>query len=152
MEHDLQKQIVKLLRWNGILTLGTDVMSGLQFVNTVNQRYGFINHHKALGYTVGQADLVLLLKDGETVLVELKDGNKNNQTQEQKNFEAEARRLGHNYVVWRSFADAQNFVHGYKILLLREKVNVLDNQKNSGLEQKDVSNKHSDNAEAQTVE
>lgn len=138
-EHDLQKQIVRLLRWNGILTVETDVMSGLQFVKTVNQRYGFINHHKAMGMTKGQPDIILLLKDGETVLVELKDGHKNNQTQEQKDFEAGARQLGHNYVVWRSFADAQNFIHGYKILLLREKVNVLDNQKNSGLEQKDVS-------------
>lgn len=114
-EHDLQKQIVGYLRSNGILTIGTDVMSGLMFFGK-NQvgRMCFINHHKRMGYTVGQPDLVLLLKDGETLLVELKDGNKNKQRKEQEVFEVLSKIRHHNYVVWRRFQDAVDFVRGYK--------------------------------------
>lgn len=114
-EHDLQKQIVGYLISKGIVTIGTDVMSGLMFFGK-NQigRMCFINHHKRMGYTVGQPDLVLLLNDGETLLVELKDGKNNNQSAEQKYFECMARNRGHNYVVWRKFQDAVDFVRGYK--------------------------------------
>ena len=116
-EHDLQKQIVGYLRANGILTIGTDVMSGLMFFgnNQIN-RMRFINHHKRMGYTVGQPDLVLLLKDGETLLVEVKDGSKGHQSAEQKYFDAVSRTINHNYVVWRSIKDAVDFVSGYKKL------------------------------------
>jgi hypothetical protein len=79
-------------------------------------RYGFINHHKRMGYTVGQPDLVLLLNDGETLLVELKDGNKNKQSQEQEYFEVLAKIRHHNYVVWKKFEDAVDFVKGYRKL------------------------------------
>lgn len=113
-EHDLQKQIVSYLRGQGILTIGTDVMSGLMFFGK-NQigRMCFINHHKRMGYTVGSPDLVLLLNDGETLLVELKDGN-NKQRKDQEVFECMARKRGHNYVVWRKFEDAVDFVNGYR--------------------------------------
>ena len=114
-EHDLQKQIVSYLRGQGILTIDTDVMSGLMFLgNNQRMRYGFINHHKRMGYTAGQADLILLLNDGETLLVELKDGKNNNQSEEQKYFESMARNRGHNYVVWRKFEDAVDFIRGYR--------------------------------------
>lgn len=114
-EHDLQKQIVGYLRSNGILTIGTDVMSGLMFFGK-NQigRMCFINHHKRMGYTVGQPDLVLLLNDGKTLLVELKDGNKNKQSQEQEYFEVLAKIRSHNYVVWKKFEDAVEFVNANK--------------------------------------
>lgn len=114
-EHDLQKQIVGYLRSNGILTIGTDVMSGLMFFGK-NQtgRMCFINHHKRMGYTIGQPDLVLLLNDGKTLLVELKDGNKNKQSQEQEYFEVLAKIRSHNYVVWKKFEDAVEFVNANK--------------------------------------
>ena len=116
-EHNLQKQIVGYLRGQGILTIDTDVMSGLMFLgNSQRMRYGFINHHKRMGYTVGQPDLVLLLNDGETLLVELKDGNKNKQSQEQEYFEVLAKIRSHNYVVWKKFEDAVDFVKGYRKL------------------------------------
>ena len=116
-EHILQKQIVGYLRSNGILTIGTDVMSGLMFFgnNQIN-RMRFINHHKRMGYTVGQPDIVLLLKDGETLLVEVKDGSKGHQSAEQKYFDAASKTINHNYVVWRSIKDAVDFVSGYKKL------------------------------------
>ena len=116
-EHNLQKQIVSYLRGQGILTIDTDVMSGLMFLgNNQRMRYGFINHHKRMGYTAGSPDLVLLMKDGETLLVELKDGKNNNQSEEQKYFEGMARNRGHNYVVWRSVQDAIDFIEGYEKL------------------------------------
>lgn len=121
-EHILQKLIVGYLRSNGILTIGTDVMSGLMFLgnpklpSVQKKRMIYINHHKRLGYTTGQPDIVLLLKDGETLLVEVKDGNNNDQTPEQCYFETLASQRQHNYVVWRSVQDAVDFVQGYKKL------------------------------------
>jgi hypothetical protein len=121
-EHTLQKQIVGYLRSNGILTISTDVMSGLMFLgnpklpSVQKKRMIYINHHKSLGYTAGQPDIVLLLKDGETLLVELKDGKKGKQSSEQGYFEVLAKLRSHNYVVWRSVQDAVDFVQGYKKL------------------------------------
>lgn len=119
-EHNLQKRIVGHLRSNGILTIGTDVMAGLMFLGNPKMprvrktRMIYINHHKSLGYTVGQPDIVLLLKDGKTLLVEIKDGDNNDQTSEQRYFETLASLRMHNYVVWRKFEDAVEFVNANK--------------------------------------
>jgi hypothetical protein len=114
-EHILQKQIVALLRKNGIDTVGCDVMSGLMFAGgDINKRYAFISHQKAIGATKGQPDLILLLKDGETLLVELKNGKQGSQSLEQKKFQERCMEIGHNYVVWRKFEDAVDFVNGYR--------------------------------------
>lgn len=114
-EHILQKQIVALLRKNGIDTVGCDVMSGLMFAGgDINKRYAFISHQKAIGATKGQPDLILLLKDGETLLVELKNGKQGSQTLEQKMFQERCVKIGHNYVVWRKFEDAVDFIKGYR--------------------------------------
>ena len=119
-EHNLQKQIVQMLRFNGILTIDTDVMSGLQFLpRDVQKRYQYVGHHKSLGYTSGQPDLVLLLAQGEVVFVEMKAG-KGVQSVEQKIFQKAAEKLGHNYLVWRSLDDGLNFIRGYKKVLARE--------------------------------
>ena len=119
-EHRFQIQAVSALRWNGVTTVDCDVMSGLQFLPTnTPKRYGFVNFHKAAGYTVGQPDLILLLKDGETLLVELKDGKKGKQSDEQKYFEFKVLGLGHNYVVWRSMDDVLEFIKGYKTMILK---------------------------------
>lgn len=116
-EHILQKQIVALLRRNGIDTVGCDVMSGLMFAGRdINKRYAFISHQKAIGATKGQPDLILLLKDGETLLVELKNGKQGSQSLEQKKFQERCIKIGHNYVVWRSVQDAIDFIEGYKKL------------------------------------
>lgn len=114
-EHDLQKQIVMLLKRVGILTIETDVMSGLQFlpVNTA-ARFRFVAHHKSMGYVSGQPDLILLLRDGETLLVELKNGKAGKQSLDQKLFQERCNRLSHNYVVWRSYKDALDFIDGYR--------------------------------------
>ncbi len=118
-EHILQKQIAALLRWNGIITIETDVMSGLQFLpRDVAKRYQFVAYHKAMGYTAGQPDLVLLFAGGETIFVELKAG-KGKQSFEQKAFQQSAERLGHNYLIWNSLQNAADFVKGYKNILAK---------------------------------
>ena len=114
-EHILQKQIVNLLRKSGIVTVGCDVMSGLMFAGKdLAKRYTFIAHHKAIGATIGQPDLILLLRDGETLLVELKNGKQGKQSLEQKLFQERCNKLNHNYVVWRDYKDALDFIDGYR--------------------------------------
>lgn len=122
-EHNLQKQIAALLRWNGIITIETDVMSGLQFLpRDVAKRYQFVAHHKAMGYTAGQPDLVILLSSGETVLIELKSAI-GKQSFEQKAFQQSAERLGHNYLVWNSLQNGLDFIKGYKNILAKGVMN-----------------------------
>jgi hypothetical protein len=113
-EHILQRDIVEKLQDAGILTVGTDVMSGLMlFGKNQVARMRFINHHHKMGYVNGQPDLILLLDGGETLLVELKV-NKNKQSSDQEQFEYLAKIRGHNYVVWRSTQDAVDFIRGYR--------------------------------------
>ena len=120
-EHVLQKQVVGYLRSQGFLTIGTDVMSGLMFLGNPKNprvrknRYTYINHHKGLGYTSGQPDLVILLPEGKTLLVEFKNGDEYDQSAEQCYFETLASLRQHNYVVWRCFEDAVEFIEGLKI-------------------------------------
>lgn len=120
-EHSLQKQVVQALNFNRIMHAETDVMSGLMFLGKdTARRIAFINHHKALGWVKGCPDLVIILTNGETLWVELKDGNNNNPTFEQKAFMASLQRLGHNVAVWRTMDDCLNFIKGYKKVLARE--------------------------------
>ena len=120
-EHQLQREIVQKLHDAGILTYEGDAMSGLQFIPDTSwsnrkKRISFINHHYSIGYTKGQPDLLLVLKHGETLFVELKNGKKGCQTLEQKVFQGKCGQLGHTYVVWRSVQDAEDFIEGYKKL------------------------------------
>lgn len=114
-EHKLQKEIVKLLKYKGIDTIGCDVMSGLMFTGKdLKKRISFIEHHKAIGATVGQPDIVLLLDDGEVLLVEVKNGDKGILSPEQKRFREKCLKKGHTYVVWRKIEDAIEFTRGLK--------------------------------------
>lgn len=123
-EHKLQKAIVENLRWNGIRVVETDVMSGLMFLDKrPSTRYSFINHHKAMGWSKGVPDLILALNNGETLWVELKDGNNNDTTDEQEYWLLKLREIGHNAVVWRSQKDADDFIKSYKIMVLKGELN-----------------------------
>lgn len=71
-EHSFQKQLSNLLRAKGYYVIQTDVMSGLMFVGkNPNKRFSFINHHKAMGYTKGQPDLIAY-KNKKTFFIEVK--------------------------------------------------------------------------------
>lgn len=123
-EHILQKQIVQALRFNGFTTVNCDPMSGLKHLppNT-SKRYVFVNFLKDTGYSVGQPDIAILLRNGETLWVELKNGKKGRQSDEQKYFEEKAKWLGHNYVIWRTLDDAMAFIKGYRLMILKGEVN-----------------------------
>ena len=110
MEHDLQYSIVTYLRLHHVLCIENDAMSGLQFFSPKDgRRFAFINHHVKMGYEKGQADLMLLLKGGECVFVELKT-KQGRQSSEQKTFQHAVELLGFRYLIWRSLDDAIKFV------------------------------------------
>ena len=108
-EHDLQKNIVELLRYCGYTVFCLDVMGGLKFLtHTDNKRYAFINHYKSMGYTIGQPDLVILL-NGKVIFIEAKN-KKGQQTIEQKEVQSIVQSLGHIYLVWNTLEDTQKWI------------------------------------------
>jgi hypothetical protein len=108
-EHSLQYAIHNYLEYKKIIHFETDVMSGLQyFSHNDGRRFAFINHHKKLGYLVGQPDLIVL-KNG-VYFVELKT-SKGRQSKEQKELQKKLSTAGYNYLIWRSLDDCINFVN-----------------------------------------
>lgn len=64
------------------------------------------------GVMPGVSDLVVLLPEGRTVFIELKNPNrKGRQSPAQKDFEARAGLLGHEYLLWASWADVERFIN-----------------------------------------
>lgn len=119
-EHALQRMIVAALRWNNIPMVETDIMNGLKFLGKdTKKRMAFIQHHRALGWSKGIPDLIIALRNGETLWVELKDGDNNNPTKEQKDWINKLKSMGHNAVVWRTIDDALEFIKGYKTMILK---------------------------------
>lgn len=110
-EHDIQKSVVRLLRMTGAVVIGADVMDGLKFVAnyTDQRRFAFIKHHKEMGWTKGQPDLIFI-RDGHVFFVEMKNGT-GRQSPEQKEFQRQIEDAGQEYLVWRSLADAVNWLN-----------------------------------------
>lgn len=108
-EHRLQYAIHTLLSRFGIVHFETDVMDALKYFGR-NQRLrlGYISHHKKMGYTVGQPDLVVLAS-GKVYFVELKT-EKGRQSKEQRQFQEIVTAKGYNYLIWRSLDDCLNFI------------------------------------------
>lgn len=109
-EHDVQKDVVRLLKIAGCVLIGADVMDGLKFFsNADNRRYSFISHHKEMGYTKGQPDLVFVYRC-RTWFLEMKkpDGR---QSDEQKEFQQQIESQGQTYLVWRSVDDCVKFLN-----------------------------------------
>lgn len=110
-EHAFQFAVVRSLKATGFLLWNTDVMDALKFFKTKDpMRFAFISHHKNMGYTKGQSDLVVV-KKGRFWAVELKteDGR---QSKEQKQFQAECEKQGISYVIIRNFVDLEEFIKG----------------------------------------
>jgi len=103
LEHGLQVAIVSYLRINHIFVVA--IPNGGRRDAITGSRL------KSEGVVAGAPDLVLILEDGETVWVELKTET-GKQSPAQKVFQQELNRLSHNYLIWRSIADAVAFVQG----------------------------------------
>ena len=100
-EHDLQVAICKILDDYKIEYFAVP--------NGGKRHVGVAKKLKAEGVKAGVADLVILLKGGKTVFVELKMP-RNSQQDTQKNFEARLNKLGFKYLIWRSVNDAMEFI------------------------------------------
>lgn len=108
-EHALQYNIVRALKMSGFIVIDTDVMDALKFFGHKNyNRFNYINHHKNMGYTNGQADLIVG-KNGQFWALELKN-QKGRQSPEQKLFQARCEEQGLEYRVIRSIAEIEKFI------------------------------------------
>ena len=107
-EHLFQQQVIQYLHMFNIFVFETDVMDGLKFLSTQQQRLAFIQHHKNMGYVKGQPDLVAVLNN-KVVFIELKT-DKGRQSKEQKAVEQEIKNRGVDYIVVRSVEDLQNYL------------------------------------------
>lgn len=113
-EHDTQKAIVRLLRIAGCTIIGSDVMDGLKFFTDADRRrYAFINHHKEMGYTKGQPDLIFVFKN-RVYFAEMKTAT-GKQSPEQKEFQKQLEAAGQVYLVWRSVDDCVDFIKQQRI-------------------------------------
>lgn len=110
-EHSFQFAVVRMLKLSGFLFWNTDVMDALKFFKPNDpRRFAFIAHHKNMGYTKGQSDLVVV-KNGRFWAVELKT-EEGRQSKEQKLFQAECEKHGIQYVIIRNFVDLDEFIKG----------------------------------------
>lgn len=86
-EHVLSCQVARYLRMRGYITADCDVMSALKYlpVRDDRNRAMFVkSRSKDMGYTLGQADLVVINKYGDVSFLELKNGKAGKQSDNQK--------------------------------------------------------------------
>ncbi len=109
-EHSFQYSVVRMLRANGFLVIDTDVMDALKYLGSHNdrRRFSFISHHKNMGYTNGQSDLIVG-NNGHFWALELKTAT-GKQSQDQKLFQVMCERRGLSYRIIRSFQDVDEFI------------------------------------------
>ena len=111
-EHSLSCQVTKYLRIRGYVTSDCDVMSALKYLPVHNDRDRsmFVASRKAMGYTLGQSDLIVISKYGRITFLELKNGKAGKQSDNQKWFEQEIKYRGGNYEIIRDMDDCIKFV------------------------------------------
>lgn len=112
-EHVLSCQVARYLRMRGYITVDCDVMSALKYLPLKDDRNRamFVKSRKDMGYTLGQADLIVINKYGNVSFLELKNGKAGKQSDNQKYFEQEIKCRGGNYVLIRSLDDVVEFVN-----------------------------------------
>ena len=110
-EHALQYNIVRALKMSGFIVLDTDVMDALKYFGRNNaNRYAYIAHHKGMGYTKGQSDLIVG-KNGKFWALELKTAT-GRQSPEQREFQAKCQENGLDYRVIRGIQEIEEFIKG----------------------------------------
>ena len=108
-EHALQYNIVRALKAARFIMLDTDVMDALKFFGQKNMaRFAYISHHKNMGYTKGQSDLIVG-KAGKFYAIELKT-KLGRQSPEQRQFQEMCMQNGLDYRIIRSIADVESFI------------------------------------------
>lgn len=112
IEENNQNNITLFFRLNGGITIDTDVMSGLKFVNTPAKRIGFIAGHNRKGYTKGQPDLIVLI-NGQVLFIECKSDT-GRQSPEQKIVQEKITQQGFEYVIFRDVNDAEKWLENHK--------------------------------------
>lgn len=100
-EHALQVSTVRLLRFAGYTVFAVPNGGSRHKLEAAKL--------KREGVTAGVADLVIMLPTGKAVFVEMKT-TKGRQHDSQKIFQAEAERLGFDYLIWRSIDDAHAWI------------------------------------------
>jgi len=112
-EHVLSCQVARYLRIRGYITVDCDVMSALKYlpVRDDRNRAMFVKSRKDMGYTLGQADLVVINKYGDVSFLELKNGKAGKQSDNQKYFEEEVKCRGGKYELIRTIDDVVEFVN-----------------------------------------
>lgn len=108
-EHTFQYGVVRALQMSGFIVWNTDVMDALKFFGHKDaMRFAYIRHHKNMGYTKGQSDLVVA-KNGQFWAIELKTP-KGKQSKEQKQFQAICEFNGIQYIIIRNYTDLERFI------------------------------------------
>ncbi len=103
-EHEIQKQIVEYFRFKSYVTVCTDVMAALGYLQG-NKRFAFIKHYKDIGYTKGQSDIIVIKKN-KVIFIEVKS-KLGRQSDEQKQFQMLIEKAGIEYLLARSINDVQ---------------------------------------------
>ena len=113
-EHNLQFRVVEFLRLRKYIVVDTDIMDGLKYISgryrreTDNLRYAFIIHHKKMGYTKGQPDLIAM-RDGKVYCLELISQH-GKQSKEQKLYQEMCQKNNIPYIVVKDFADLKELL------------------------------------------
>lgn len=101
-EHYIQVDIHKLLNYEGIFHFAVP--------NGGARNLKVAAALKAEGVLAGVSDLVLVLPN-RIVFVEIKNGKDGRQSENQKLFEENVKKLGFEYVIWRSLNDCINYIN-----------------------------------------
>jgi hypothetical protein len=109
-ESQLQSAIVQILRFNNILVFS--IPNGIFFNALGKSKFTYMNKLKREGFLAGASDLVILTKK-QPYFVEIKTKN-GKQSDTQKLFQENVKKLGYQYLIWRSHEDAEDFVKNIK--------------------------------------
>lgn len=71
--------------------------------------------YKIMGQMAGVSDLILLLPKGKVYFIELKNPNgKGKQSPSQRDFEDNVRAYGHDYLIWDSWKQVEQFINAHR--------------------------------------
>lgn len=106
-ESTFQINVVRMLRSAGLFVFAVP--------NGGTRNYREAHNLRLQGVMAGVSDLILLLPQGKTYFIELKNLNgKGRQSPAQRDFEAQVELLGHTYLLWSSWAEVEDFINKHR--------------------------------------